>query len=69
MVWNLSTQIYSISTIRQLSKKLPSPEEHFMANYDYSKINNLLQANSIDNLDKIEKYSFRNALIIGSTDI
>ena len=59
--------IFNFPTIRQLSKKLPSPEEHFMANYDYSKINNLLQANSIDNLDKIEKYSFRNALIIGST--
>ena len=59
--------IFNFPTIRQLSKKLPSPEEHFMANYDYSKINSLLQANSIDNLDKIEKYSFRNALIIGST--
>ena len=59
--------IFNFPTIRQLSKKLPSPEEHFMANYDYSKINNLLKANSIDNLDKIEKYSFRNALIIGST--
>lgn len=59
--------IFNFPTIRQLSKKLPSSEEHFMANYDYSKINNLLKANSIDNLDKIEKYSFRNALIIGST--
>ena len=59
--------IFNFPTIRQLSKKLPSPEEHSMANYDYSKINNLLKANSIDNLDKIEKYSFRNALIIGST--
>jgi len=59
--------IFNFPTIRQLSKKLPSPEEHFMANYDYSKINNLLKANSIDNLDKIEKYNFRNALIIGST--
>lgn len=59
--------IFNFPTIRQLSKKLPSPEEHFMANYDYSKINNLLKANSIDNLDKIEKYNFRNTLIIGST--
>lgn len=33
--------IFNFPTIRQLSKKLPSPEEHFMANYDYSKINNL----------------------------
>ncbi len=59
--------IFNFPTIRQLSKKLPSPEEHFMINYDYSKINNLLKANSIDNLDKIKKYNFRNALIIGST--
>ncbi len=36
--------IFNFPTIRQLSKKLPSPEEHFMANYDYSKINNLLKS-------------------------
>ena len=40
--------IFNYPTIRQLSKKLPSPEEKFMSNYNYSKIDKILQNNCVE---------------------
>lgn len=59
--------IFNFPTVRQLSKKLPSPEESFMCEYNYSKINKILALNNTDNLDKIEKYEVKNILLIGAT--
>ena len=59
--------IFNFPTIKQLSKKLPSPEGKFMDNYDYSIINELLKRNDIKNLEKIEKYNVGNILLIGGT--
>lgn len=59
--------IFNFPTVRQLSKKLPSPEENFMCEYNYSKINKILALNNTDNLDKIEKYEVKNILLIGAT--
>ena len=59
--------IFNFPTVRQLSKKLPSPEESFMCKYNYSKINKILALNNTDNLDKIEKYEVKNILLIGAT--
>ena len=53
--------------IRQLSKKLPSPEEKFMSNYNYSKIDKILQNNCVENIKNISKYDVKNILLIGGT--
>lgn len=59
--------IFNYPTIRQLSKKLPSPEEKFMNNYDYSEINKLLRNNCVENINEISKYNVKNILLIGGT--
>ena len=59
--------IFNYPTINQLSKKLPSPAEDFISNYDYSLVNNILERNNINNLDTIKKYNFKNVLLLGVT--
>lgn len=59
--------IFNYPTIVQLSSKLPSPISSFMKNYDYSKVNEVLKRNTIDNLNTIKKVSTDNILLIGST--
>ncbi len=59
--------IFNFPTIKQLAQKLPSPEEHFISTYDYSKINEILKRNTADNLSKIQKYNVGNILLIGGT--
>ena len=59
--------IFNFPTIRQLAKKLPSPEEKFMENYNYDTINSVLSQNSIKNLKTIKEYKFKNLLLIGGT--
>ena len=59
--------IFNYPTIRQLSKKLPSPEEKFMSNYNYSKIDKILQNNCVENIKNISKYNVKNILLIGGT--
>ena len=59
--------IFNYPTIRQLSKKLPSPEEKFMSNYNYSKIDKILQNNCVENIKNISKYDVKNILLIGGT--
>ena len=54
--------IFNYPTIRQLSKKLPSPEEKFMSNYNYSKIDKILQNNCVENIKNISKYDVKNIL-------
>ena len=39
--------IFNYPTIAQLSKKLPSPISEFMENYDYSRVNSVLEKNVI----------------------
>lgn len=68
--YNLEFQyadIFNYPTIRQLAKKLPSPEKSFMKNYDYTKINEILSRNKIENITSIRKYQFKNILLIGGT--
>ncbi len=59
--------IFNYPTIRQLAKKLPSPEKSFMDNYNYDTINKVLSRNNFDNINKIKKYNFKNILLIGGT--
>lgn len=59
--------IFNYPTIRQLAKKLPSPEKSFMDNYNYDTINKVLSRNNYENIKKIKKYDVKNVLLIGST--
>ena len=59
--------IFNYPTIKQLSNKLPSPESNFMQNYDYSKINALLQKNVVENISTIKPFEVTDILLIGST--
>ena len=59
--------IFNYPTIRQLAKKLPSPEKSFMDNYDYDTINKVLSCNTFENISKIKKYDVKNVLLIGGT--
>ena len=59
--------IFNYPTIRQLAKKLPSPEKSFMDNYDYDTINKVLSRNTFENISKIKKYDVKNVLLIGGT--
>lgn len=59
--------IFNYPTIRQLAKKLPSPEKTFMDNYDYDNINKVLSRNTLENISKIKKYDVKNVLLIGGT--
>lgn len=59
--------IFNYPTIKQLSNKLPNPISSFMQNYDYSKINEVLKRNTIDNLSTIKKADIKNVLLIGAT--
>ena len=59
--------IFAFPTIKQLSANLKTPDEVFIKNYDYSKVNAVLARNTIDNLNTIKKIKFDNMLLIGST--
>lgn len=59
--------IFNYPTIKQLSSKLPDNEINFLKNYDYTKINSVLQRNSLSNLDTIKHANINNILLIGST--
>lgn len=59
--------IFNYPTISQLSSKLPSPIDNFMNNYDYSKVNEVLKRNTIENLNTIKKLNINNVLLIGAT--
>lgn len=59
--------IFNYPTIRQLSKKLPSPEKSFMDNYNYDTVNTVLSSNTFENIKTIKKYNFKNILLIGGT--
>lgn len=59
--------IFAFPTIKQLSANLKTPDEVFIKNYDYSKVDAVLARNTIDNLNTIKKIKFDNMLLIGST--
>ncbi len=59
--------IFAFPTIKQLSANLKTPDEIFIKNYDYSKVNSVLARNTMDNLNTIKKIRFNNMLLIGST--
>ena len=59
--------IFTFPTIKQLSANLKTPDEVFIKNYDYSKVNAVLSRNNMDNLNTIKKIKFDNMLLIGST--
>lgn len=59
--------IFAFPTIKQLSANLKTPDEIFIKNYDYSKVNSVLARNTMDNLNTIKKIKFNNMLLIGST--
>lgn len=59
--------IFNYPTIAQLSKKLPSPISEFMENYDYSRVNSVLEKNVIENIKTIKTEKLNNVLLIGAT--
>jgi hypothetical protein len=61
--------IFAFPTIKQLSANLKTPDEIFIKNYDYSKVNSVLARNTMDNLNTIKKIKFNNMLLIGSTGL
>lgn len=59
--------IFAFPTIKQLSANLKTPDEVFIKNYDYSKVNSILARNNTSALDSIKNTEIRNILLIGST--
>lgn len=59
--------IFTFPTIKQLSANLKTPDEVFIKNYDYTRVNSILARNNINNLDLIKKIDIKNILLIGST--
>lgn len=59
--------IFTFPTIKQLSANLKTPDEVFIKNYDYTRVNSILGRNNINNLDLIKKIDIKNILLIGST--
>lgn len=58
--------IFNYPTIRKLSKKLPLTEDNFIENYDYSRVNKVLERNSIQNFKTISKIDVGNILLVRS---
>ena len=65
------SDIFQTPTIKELAnksdKKSSKLDLDYVINYDYSNINKILANNSIDNLSSIEKYDFKNILLVGAT--
>ena len=59
--------IFNYPTIKALASKSDISFEDVLKNYDYSKINKLLEVNDIKNLDSIKKQDVGDCLLIGST--
>ena len=59
--------IFAFPTIKQLSANLKTPDEVFIKNYDYSKVNSILARNNTSALDSIKNTEIKNILLIGST--
>ena len=59
--------IFNFPTIRDLASKISYKPESKLEAYDYSKINNLLSKNTIENITNIEKVDIGNVLLIGVT--
>ena len=59
--------IFNFPTIRDLASKISYKPESKLEAYDYSKINNLLSKNTIENVTNIEKVDIGNVLLIGVT--
>lgn len=60
--------IFNYPTIKDLASKISYKYDTNISNYDYSKINNLLSVNSIDNIpENIKKIDIGNILLIGVT--
>lgn len=56
--------IFNYPTIRKLSKKLPLEEDNFIETYDYSKVNKVLERNSLQNFKTISRIDVGNILLI-----
>ena len=64
------SDIFAHPTIKELSSLKHTEtviDNSFMANYDYSKINSVLERNKLENISTISKYDVKNILLIGST--
>lgn len=59
--------IFNFPTIKQLAKKLPRKVNHEFEQYDYEKINQLLEKNKIENIATMQKVPIGNILLIGGT--
>ena len=59
--------IFKYPTIKELAGKRKTEIEENISEYDYSKINKVLEMNQIENLKTIKKYQVKNILLIGST--
>ena len=61
------SDIFMYPTIKELSKKANRSDEEFIKNYDYKKLQSILNRNCIDNLKSLKKQKINNVLLIGST--
>ena len=59
--------IFKYPTIKELAGKKMTQVGENISEYDYSKINKMLEANQIENLKTIKKYQVKNILLIGGT--
>ena len=59
--------IFKYPTIKELAGKKKDKVEEDIAQYDYSKINKVLERNNISNIETIKKFRVGNILLIGST--
>ncbi len=59
--------IFNYPTIKTLASKIPVNFNNDLVDYDYSRINNLLKNNSIENFDSITPSPLGNVLLIGVT--
>lgn len=64
------SDIFAHPTIKELSSMKHTENtitNSFITNYDYSKINTVLERNKLENISTIKKYKVENVLLIGST--
>lgn len=61
------SDIFEHPTIKELSKKSNKSNEDFLKNYDYKKLESILNKNNLQNLELIKKAKIKNILLIGAT--
>lgn len=61
------SDIFTHPTIKELSKKSNRSDEEFIKTFNYNKLEEILNRNTIDNIKSVRKSKVKNILLIGST--